>query len=158
MEDSKKDVNSSIEEEAKILREMYDKHKAHFAGIKINNNDAFKIMEYRCDKCNASEFIWNSRNNVSPFTVRCRICDGSASHVNWSRDQFRPDFKPSKGMRYFADFTIERAHEVAEQFIKLLEERYPDEFTDSSVREERRLAIVSDMMQGGCQMDLIEVK
>lgn len=89
----------------------------NITAIKIKHQDAFKLMEYRCINCGCSEIIWNSNNSASPHSVNCQVCDGSSHHIDFYKDQFRPDFKPSKGMRYFAYFTKDRAEEVARKKI-----------------------------------------
>ena len=138
--------------------------------ILLNNNDAFKIMEYRCDKCGASEFIWNSRNNVSPFTVGCQTCEGGTMmHVNFRGDQFRPGFKPAKGMRYFCDFTKERALEVAKKHVAAFlsfAEKNPKMYSEMIEKctpgtdkyEEHILELCTNYMTGACSMDLRRVE
>lgn len=84
---------------------------------KFKHNDSFLLMEYACRKCGKSEKIWNGRDAVSPFSVCCSACDGTMSHVNWHSDVRLPDFAPPKGSRYFADFTKERAEELAKKRI-----------------------------------------
>lgn len=81
-------------------------------------NDSFMVMEYTCEKCGAVERIWNSRNNVCPFSVGCTCCSGIMTHTNWTKDRRVPDYKPPKGSRYFADWTHERAAELAKKRVE----------------------------------------
>lgn len=134
--------------------------------LQITNRDAFRLMEYRCNTCNRSEFIWNGRNGVSPFGVSCRSCGNSATHIHFERDQFRPDFIPSKGMRYFTDFTKERALEVAKQKIEQIKKyrtlhgmSWDAKLIGDSIEyQEYLLEIITELMQGDCSMDLVEAE
>lgn len=81
----------------------------------VNHAEAFKLMNYRCEDCGRHEVLWNSRDGVTPFYIDCPGCgDGvSMRHVDWHLDRYAPLFIPSKGQRYFADMTRERAREHA---------------------------------------------
>ena len=78
----------------------------------MKHAEAFKIMCYKCENCHRSEFIWNSRDGVTPFCVGCRECNGMANHVTWPRDIFAPDHKPRPGDRYFRDGLPEEAASI----------------------------------------------
>ena len=47
------------------------------------------------------EIVWNSRDGVTPFCIRCRHCGGEMTHVCWERDVYAPDYKPFAGQRVF---------------------------------------------------------
>lgn len=81
--------------------------------MKIQNADAFKLMTYQCSRCYFCERIWNSRNAVSPYSVRCTECLGIMYHVDWHLDIFVTDYVLKDGDRYFSDLTQERAKELA---------------------------------------------
>jgi hypothetical protein len=67
--------------------------------------EAFKIMTYRCKICRFSEKIWNSRDGVTPFCVKCPNCKKDAHHhVDWHEDIYAPDYIPLPGERVFIDF------------------------------------------------------
>lgn len=70
--------------------------------------EAFCLMLYRCDACNCIELLWNSRNGVTPFCVRCRQCPGGMTHANWELDKRMPNYKPHTGQRVFVDLTEEK--------------------------------------------------
>ena len=63
--------------------------------------EAFCLMTYRSDDGSEEEVIWNSRDGVTPFTVRL-LSGKRATHVNWAADQASPGHKPGPGERYFA--------------------------------------------------------
>jgi len=71
-------------------------------------------MLYR-DSAGNEEWIWNSRDGVTPFIVRSR--QGlSSQHVDWKRDRFLPYHVPAVGDRIFVTTTPERAREQAESW------------------------------------------
>lgn len=81
-----------------------------------NHKEAFCIMQYKCEECGHTEFIWNSRDGVTPFGIGCQKCHGhKMNHVNFVGDTFAPlhGLMMKSGDRYFADMTIERAREYA---------------------------------------------
>jgi len=86
-------------------------------------------MEYRSDDGREVEYIWNSRDGVTPFTVTSRR-GTELTHANWSGDRRIPDFVPQPGSRIFVDLTLEKAREYAERTIA----RYWDEDT-SPIKE-----------------------
>lgn len=89
------------------------------ASPKFKHNDSFLLMEYACRGCGKSEKIWNGRDAVSPFSVCCSACDGHMSHVNWHNDIRAQHYTPPEGSRYFAEFTPDRAGEVAKKMIEV---------------------------------------
>ena len=73
----------------------------------FNHLEAFKVMEYRCDKCGQSEMIWNSRDGVTPMFLSCAICGEQSAHVNWKGDTFAPEHTPKPGERVFINMPDE---------------------------------------------------
>lgn len=73
--------------------------------------EAFCLMLYR-DTAGNEEWIWNSRDAVTPFGVRSR--QGlEATHVDWQRDRFSPFHEPKLGDRIFMNMTMDSARELA---------------------------------------------
>lgn len=62
--------------------------------------EAFCLMTYRADDGSEEEVIWNSRDGVTPFTVRL-LSGKTATHVNWAADRAVPDHRLKHGERYF---------------------------------------------------------
>ena len=87
---------------------MIEKEKNH---LTYRHPEAFCLMEYRCKECGASEILWNSRDGVTPFGIRCLKCGKNMLHSNWEKDRCMPDFKPNNGMRIFTDLTPEKHRE-----------------------------------------------
>jgi hypothetical protein len=72
--------------------------------MKYNHAEAFKLMSYKCESCGCEEKIWNSRDGVTPFGVKCPKCqEGESRHINWNADLFSPDYVPERGQRVFVD-------------------------------------------------------
>lgn len=90
--------------------------------------ERFALMWYACEAgrgqvkrkhCGHRERLWNSRNGVTPFGIRCTKCDGFMSHVDWHLDEYAPDHKPAPGSRFFRDGTTAEA-------ITILTKRFAD--------------------------------
>ena len=77
-----------------------------------NHAEAFALMCYQCEACSLSEWIWNSRDGVTPFGIDCRRCGEAAFHVNWQADQFAPQHNPKPGDRYFRDGLLQEARAI----------------------------------------------
>ena len=76
-----------------------------------NHKEAFYLMDYQCVKCGTSEILWNSRDGVTPFGIKCLKCNKDMLHTNWERDSCNPDFKAPLGSRIFIDLTPEKHRE-----------------------------------------------
>lgn len=76
---------------------------------KHNHAEAFKLMQYRCEKCGKFEVLWNSRDGVTPLIISCRQknCKGGMQHVNWQSDIYMPNHIPASGQRVFIDMPDE---------------------------------------------------
>jgi len=85
-------------------------------------------MLYRDDHGN-EEWIWNSRDGVSPF---CLMSPQGleARHVEWSRDRYAPNHVPEIGDRIFVDMTPDRAKQLAETWFDRMSQLpdYGEEF------------------------------
>lgn len=77
-------------------------------------NEAYHLMQYKCDTCGVRSLIWNSRDAVTPFSVGCP-CGGERNHINWQSDvRMLPEYVPPPGYcDVFVDFSPERAKELA---------------------------------------------
>lgn len=87
---------------------------------KHNHAEAFMLMQYRC-KNNHTVMIWNSRDGVTPFMIKCQVeqCGEYAEHVNWGADFYHPKYQPRIGSYIFVDLTEERALLMAQRNIAL---------------------------------------
>ncbi len=76
----------------------------------FNHPEAFCRMKYRCEGCGKWEWVWNSRDGVTPFLVNSRCCpEQLAQHVLWQEDERRLDYRLVPGERFFRDGTPEEA-------------------------------------------------
>lgn len=79
--------------------------------------EAYCLMWYQSRDESVSEYIWNSRDGVTPFTVHSR--DGvEMRHVHFEADRYLPDFKPPEGLRIFIDITPEWARQSTKEFVE----------------------------------------
>lgn len=69
--------------------------------------EAFCVMEYR-SKTGVSEWVWNSRDGVTPFIITLKNGE-EATHVNWAGDDYCPNHYEHMGFgqRYFTDLDPE---------------------------------------------------
>lgn len=75
-----------------------------------NHREAFCLMKYKDTDGNV-EYIWNSRDGVTPFGVVSFHGKG-AMHVEWNHDEYLPDYDPPIGSRIFVDMTREQLREI----------------------------------------------
>lgn len=90
------------------------------------HKEAFCLMWYACTACDHRERIWNSRDGVTPFGMRCPSCGGTTLlHVDWGRDECAPSHKPNPGQRFFRDGTPDEAAVIMTRRIESLKDSYP---------------------------------
>ena len=83
------------------------------------HGEAFMVMEYRADDGSESEWIWNSRDGVTPFVVTLKS-GRTAHHANWRNDRRCVDHYDhmSIGDRYFVDLDPETALALASERVE----------------------------------------
>lgn len=69
--------------------------------------EAFCLMKYETKDGRVVEYLWNSRDGVTPFGVSTRDGSDTLYHTEWKRDQRRPNHVPQIGDRIFVDATQE---------------------------------------------------
>ena len=77
-------------------------------------NEAFVLMHYRCQKCCHRERIWNGRDGVTPFTIRCQKCGGDARSITPRTALSQPTYRPLPGERVFVSATADDCRAEAE--------------------------------------------
>lgn len=65
-------------------------------------------MRYESDDHTVVEYLWNSRDGVTPFIITAKDGKTQLSHTNWKQDERRPNHKPMPGDRIFVDLTEEQ--------------------------------------------------
>jgi hypothetical protein len=81
-----------------------------------NSPDAYLFMRYE-GPGGRREWIWNSRDGITPFCVGSADGQVTLQHANWHLDQYRPSFVPPVGSRIFVDITEELARPLAEAYV-----------------------------------------
>lgn len=89
---------------------------ATHASRRFEHKEAFCLMLYR-DIAGNEEWIWNSRDGVTPFGVRSRA-GLDATHVDFHRDKRDPRHVPAVGDRIFVTMTTQRAKELATRWFE----------------------------------------
>lgn len=74
--------------------------------------EAYCHMQYRCTNGHIA-IIWNSRDGVTPFMMRCRECEAEAQHINWQQDHCDPLYQPRPGDLMWVTMTLEDARVLA---------------------------------------------
>lgn len=102
-----------------ILKRLLDKHPR-----RLQYGEAYSLMKYRNPITARVEWLWNSRDGVTPFSINDPLdtpesrgagygenakpedmaFKGSMMHVDWHEDSFTPNFVPLPGMRVFIDW------------------------------------------------------
>lgn len=81
------------------------------------HGEAFCHMLYRADDGSEEEWIWNSRDGVTPVGITLRS-GKQARHVEWHRDRYDPDHVPQPGERIFVDLVPEAAIAKRRDFVE----------------------------------------
>lgn len=79
--------------------------------------EAFYLMLYREDATGKPEWIWNSRDGVTPFGLRSAT-GKHATHAGMRYGVYAPDHAPRAGDRIFVDLTLERALAFRREFVQ----------------------------------------
>ena len=87
------------------------------------HKEAYCLMKYASKDGSVVEWIWNSRDGVTPFVITAQDGKTELAHVDWWVDNCVPGYQPLPGERVFVDFT----REAAEQSARDLVERYWDD-------------------------------
>lgn len=83
----------------------------------FRHREAYCLMKYASDGGQVVEWIWNSRDGVTPFIVRSR-CGKEMRHVQWVYDIRIIDYYPLPGERIFVDATPELLKPKAEEMVR----------------------------------------
>ena len=73
--------------------------------------EAFSLMLYESEDHSIKEWLWNSRDAVTPFCISSKDGKVELIHQRWSLDQRRPFHVPAVGDRIFINLTKARAVE-----------------------------------------------
>lgn len=118
--------------------------------------EAFNLMKYATKDGSEVEWIWNSRDGVTPFVVHSRS-GAEMSHVQWQFDVRIPNYQPLSGERVFVDVTPGYAELMARQRVDAWWEHpnYPMSMTFES-KEAAVEALAKDYLGDGDRPTVIE--
>lgn len=107
--------------------------------------EAFKLMTYATSDRTERETIWNSRDGITPFSLRSRS-GKEMTHIEWDKDVYAPNHKPKAGDRIFVKLSPERAKEIAISRVNLYSwEEFPVKgHTKESYIEELTKQLLND--------------
>jgi hypothetical protein len=71
--------------------------------------ERFNLMKYASDDGHVVEWLWNSRNGVTPFMILAKDGETDLRHADWQGDIKDPDHIPMPGDRVFVDWSKEDA-------------------------------------------------
>jgi hypothetical protein len=112
------------------------------------HTEAFCLMWYACP-CGHRERVWNSRDGVTPFGFACPSCkEPKLQHVDWSRDEYAPQYQPAAGQRIWIDLSRDRARAIAQRTIDQVARK-------QAVPEHDMERIVDAVYNGGNAPDLV---
>ena len=75
-------------------------------------------MAYMSDDGTIIEFIYNSRDGVTPFCVLAKDGKTPMTHVDWHRDMYTPSHTLQDGDRFFTTHTEQTALDKAKEFVE----------------------------------------
>lgn len=84
--------------------------------MKYKHVEAFMLMRYE-GAGGRREWIWNSRDGITPFSVQSSDGAAELQHGNWHLDRCEPLHVPSVGARVFVDLTEELARPLAIEYV-----------------------------------------
>ncbi|MEH2393890.1 MAG: hypothetical protein V7K21_20225 [Nostoc sp.] len=85
--------------------------------------EAFCLMKYAAEDGSEVEWIWNSRDGVTPFCVSNRAGDKMLKHVDWYLDRRLFNYQPLACERIFVDLSPERAWHWAQHRVEYFWDR-----------------------------------
>lgn len=62
--------------------------------MKYKHSEAFHLMQYQNERTGEIEWVWNSRDGVTPFIIHSRDGKDSMQHIAWKQDIYAPDHNP----------------------------------------------------------------
>lgn len=98
--------------------------------------EAFCLMKYATDDRSVVEWIWNSRDGVTPLCIMTRDREHEMTHVNWNEDTYAPDHRPQAGDRIFVDMTLDRARALAREVLAMYSDTIPEDCREGAAFDE----------------------
>jgi hypothetical protein len=120
--------------------------------------EAYCLMKYRTKDGTEEEFLWNSRDGVTPFGIMSRS-GKELFHVEWRSDKCVPNHVPKIGDRIFVDLTKERAEECARINVDRMWDapNYPMSQAGYGSKENAAAILAENYVKNAGEPDVIEV-
>lgn len=121
--------------------------------------EAFNLMKYQTDDGMLTEWLWNSRDGVTPFIIPSPDGRREMKHIDWHLDHFCPGHQPKPGQRIFVTRTRERAEALAREAVEGWWEHpdYPMSKQFAS-KEEAASKLAADYWQDGRAPAVVTVR
>ena len=146
-------IPKAIEDKPRMTKELRKQLQA-----KYRHGEAFCHMMYVSDDGREIEWLWNSRDGVTPFIISSRN-GKSMRHSYWGEDRFDPDYKPQPGDRIFVDCKPEMVREKAVEYVNRYWDNaeYPMKkvFADPRTREDAVQHFVTEWTKPGSPYVLV---
>lgn len=84
--------------------------------VKHDHGEAFCHMLYISDDGRQMEWLWNSRDGVTPFVISSET-GKPMSHSYFGEDRYDPDYNPQPGDRIFVDCKPEMIRDKAWEYV-----------------------------------------
>ncbi len=117
------------------------------SNTKYNHAEAFCVMAYQSDDGTIKEYLWNSRDGVTPFMIGSKDGSKGLRHIDWNRDRPQPDYKPHVGMRIFVDATRELVTPELNKYVEKIFTEHDGGYWKT--REEAFEALLPDWLHNG---------
>jgi hypothetical protein len=126
---------------------------SRFSMSRYNHGEAYHLMEYVHEATGDVEWLWNSRDGVTPFIIRGEL-GAELVHKHWNRDVTIPHFVPPVGMRVFIDMTKEALREYKRRFVEKYKE---DMLANESFKGKTDEEMVEMLVEGEWQKGMPDV-
>ena len=104
--------------------------------MKYTHAEAYCLMKYVSRDGKHVEWLWNSRDGVTPFIIFDENGE-EMNHTDFFLDRYLPNYQPEAGERVFVDMTPERARERAAKHVDAHWDRLSATFNtkDEAIKE-----------------------
>lgn len=104
-----------------LLDEIREKERCTPTREECVQPEAYCLMKYASSDGGIVEWLWNSRDGVTPFCILAKDGKTELRHVEWRRDKFRPNHRLQPGDRYFGPITRRAAKRYALERIESMD-------------------------------------
>lgn len=128
-----------------LLDEIREKERCTPTREECVQPEAYCLMKYASSDGGVVEWLWNSRDGVTPFCILAKDGKTELRHIDWDMDKFAPNHTLMPGDRYFGPITREAAKRYALERIESVDST-PYEVSGAR-RIELYKQLVKDMLE-----------